>query len=99
MSSMITAPSAEAQEQYDELAKRLGELRAEFGAVSGEFSAIMSMAGIGQLVGTGQPYEKQLARAAQMRLQIEALEFGIQYVEGQIALLLRSNYNLNRRLR
>ena len=97
MVSMITAPSAEAQEQYDELAKRLGDLRSEFGAVSGEFSAIMSMAGIGALVGTGQPYEKQLARAGKMRLQIEALELGIVYIEGQIGLLERSNYGLSKR--
>ena len=93
----ITAPSAEAQEQYNELAKKLGELRAELGAVSGEFSAIMSMAGIGALVGTGASYEKQLARAVKMRPQIEALELGIMFLEGQIGLLERSNYGLNKR--
>ena len=97
MVSMITAPSVEAQIKYDELAARLAELKAEFATVSGESHALMCPAGIGQIVGEGLKYEAQLARAGKMRLQIEALEFGIQHVEGQIALLLRSNYNLNRR--
>ena len=97
MSTMIKAPSAEAQESYDELAQKLAALRAELGKESAELSAVISMAGIGMLVGTGQPYEKQIARAAQMRLQIEALELGIMYIEGQIGLLERSNYGLSKR--
>ena len=97
MASMIKAPSAEAQEQYDELVKRLGELRAELGAVSGELSALMSLAGVGQLVGTGESYDKQLERAAQMRYEIEALELGILYIQGQISLLERSHYGLRKR--
>ena len=97
MTTMIKAPSAEAQESYDELAKTLGELRAELGKESAELSALMSMGGIGALVGTGASYDKQLERAAQMRLQIEALELGIMYIEGQIGLLERNHYGLNKR--
>ena len=97
MNTMVKAVSAEAQESYDELAQKLAALRAELGKESAELSAVISMAGIGMLVGTGQPYEKQIARAAQMRLQIEALELGIMYIEGQIGLLERSNYGLSKR--
>ena len=97
MNTMVKAVSAEAQESYDELAQKLGELRAELGKESAELSALMSMAGIGQLVGTGQPYEKQLERASQMRWKIEALEFAVQYISGQIGLLERSNYGLSKR--
>ena len=97
MVSMITPPSAEAQESYNELAKKLGELRAELGKESAELSAIMSIDRVGQLVGEGLPYDKQLERAAQMRYEIEALELGIMYIEGQIGLLERSNYGLSKR--
>ena len=93
----ITPPSASAQEQYDGLGTRLGELRAELGKVSGELSAVMSPAGIGQLVGTGEPYEKQLARVADLRYKAEALELGILYIQGKISLLERSHYGLRKR--
>ena len=97
MTTMIKAPSQEAQKTYDELAKKLGELRAELGKESAELSAIMSIDRVGQLVGEGQPYTKQLERAVKMRHQIEALELGIMFLEGQIGLLERSNYGLNKR--
>ena len=95
MTTMITAPSQEAQAQYDSLSSRKGELRAELGAVNGEISTILDS--LGALVASGANFAKQIARLAVLRQQVEALEAGDKYISGQTELLERSNYGLSKR--
>ena len=84
----------EVQEQYDVMISRLRELRSELAAVNSEINQIL--AAIGKQVAQGDDWQKSIARVGKLRLESEALEAGIRYINGQIELLRRSHYWLTR---
>ena len=92
----ITAPDT-AQEKYNALSTRLDELRRELGTTNGQINGLLSIDNIGALVASGADYDKQTAKVAELRHKAEALGLGILYIEGQISLLERSHYGLNKR--
>jgi len=85
----------EVLERHDALISRLGELRAELGAVNGETVAIL--AAIGKQVAEGEGWQKSIAKVGKLRLESEGLDAGIKFIDGQIELLKRSNYWLTNR--
>lgn len=79
----------EVQEKYDAMTSRRRELNDQLGEVTGEINTILGA--LGEQVAEGKVYQKSTARLATLRQQVEALEAGILFVDGQRGLVERMN--------
>ena len=77
------------QDKYGSLTTRRAALQERLSQGKREQNKILE--GLGELVATGAKYKPATDRLAALRLESEALELGIQYVNGQCGLLRRNN--------
>ena len=82
------------REKFDAMVSRRRELAERLTEANRDREQILI--NLGAWVAEGCDYEVYTARLAELRLETEALEAGILYVDGQAELLKRSNYWLTR---
>ena len=83
------------QDQHDALEFRRREIQAQQGQARQEIERIYKT--IGQSIAENGAWQKDIARVGKLQLEIDALDQGILYIDGQIGLLKRSNHWLNSR--
>jgi peptidoglycan hydrolase CwlO-like protein len=83
------------QDKHDALESRRRNIHDQRKQILNEIDRIYKS--IGQVVVENGAWQKDIARAGQLQLEIDALDQGILYIDGQIGLLKRSNYWLNSR--
>ena len=77
----------EVEAEYEALGERKQGLQASLRNTEGEIDRLIT--GLGPLVGSGKPFEKQTDKLAKLRQKSEALELGALHIDGQIGLLKR----------
>lgn len=77
------------QMEYNGLKSRRRELTTQVRQCSAEINQVQ--ANLGAMAAEGCDYSEYTANLGQLRLQVEALELGIHYLDGQMGLLKRSN--------
>ena len=82
-------------DKHDALETRRREVHSQLGQTRQEIDRIYK--GIGQIVAENGAWQKDIVRVGKLQLEIDALDQGILYIDGQIGLLKRSNYWLNSR--
>ena len=78
------------QNDYNKLTSRQRELSARLAAVNGEHKEII--VNLGAWVADGCDYKEYTDRLAELRAEREALEAGLEYLNGQAGLMLRLNH-------
>ena len=76
--------------EWDTLHDRLSELKANLINVNGELAEILT--NLGRAVAEGGDYKESTDRLAELRLEIEALEAGIQHLADRAELMKRLNH-------
>ena len=82
-------------DQYDALDARRREINLQLSENGAETNRILES--IGQVVAESGEWKKASVRVGKLRLEAEGLEAGLRYVDGQIEVLMRSNYWLKTR--
>ena len=77
------------EDKYFLLTSRRADLRLQLDQGNREQDRIMD--GLGELVASGAEYQKQIDRLAASRMETEALEAGLHYLDGQCGLMRRMN--------
>ena len=90
-----TESHLDAAAQFDALGLRAQELRVHLTTSKHEIEKILT--GLGELVASGAKYKQQVSRLAELRADIEALNFGLEYTQNQRELLRRFNELLRSR--